>query len=128
MMSNRIKLAIFGLFSTLLLVNVVPSASNEEDDEFYQETVVLKTKLGSIRGHKEVIDSATSFYAFKGIRYAKSPTKEGRFKVSLEQYICLNFVNIIKLNGESNRHQKLKAHGLASAMHLRMVLCALSLV
>ena len=80
-MSNRIRLPIFALVSTLLLVTIVSSASEEEDDKFYQETVVLKTKLGSLRGRKEVIDTVTSFYTFKGIRYAKSPTKEGRFKV-----------------------------------------------
>ncbi len=74
----------------LLLVfclSVVFSWSSEIEEEegegFYEETAVLKTKMGSLRGHKEVVDSNTSYYAFKGIRYAKAPKKEMRFKVKI---------------------------------------------
>ena len=61
-----------------------------EGEDFYEETVVLKTKLGSIRGHKEVVNFNTSYYAFKGIRYAKAPKRERRFQVN-----CSNLSNII---------------------------------
>lgn len=55
--------------------------TEETSEGFYEETVVLKTKIGSLRGHKEVVDFKTSYYAFKGIRYAKPPSGANRFKV-----------------------------------------------
>ena len=83
-MLSRVRISLFlGVICSLLLIIIVSSDEMDEDDKFYQETVVLKTKLGSLRGRKEVINSATSFYAFKGIRYAKPPTGERRFQVTL---------------------------------------------
>lgn len=58
----------------------------ETSEGFYEETVVLKTKIGSLRGHKEVVDFKTSYYAFKGIRYAKAPSGAKRFQVN--QFVC----------------------------------------
>lgn len=76
------------LIATLVLTvsfvaNLTVGASSENDnsEKMYEETVVLQTKMGALRGHKEVVDFRTSYFAFKGIRYAKSPTKEKRFQV-----------------------------------------------
>lgn len=70
---------------------VVPNWSLEQDkmEDFYEETVVLKTKSGSLRGQKEVVDFKTSYYAFKGIKYAKAPTGERRFQVLIFGYSWL---------------------------------------
>ena len=76
-------LALLLLFFTLFVISQTSSDNSEEEDseDFYEETVVLKTKSGSLRGRKEVVNSNSSYYSFKGIRYAKAPTGEGRFQV-----------------------------------------------
>ncbi|KAI9564535.1 hypothetical protein GHT06_008274 [Daphnia sinensis] len=58
----------------------VASFEDEEIEDFYEETVVLKTKTGLLRGQKEVVDFKTSYYSFKGIKYAKAPTGKRRFQ------------------------------------------------
>jgi len=64
-------------------VSASSDADEEDEDELYEETVVLKTNIGSLRGRKEVlIESGRSYYAFKGIRYAKAPTQARRFQVN----------------------------------------------
>lgn len=69
------------LFS-MICIMVAPNWSFEQDEieDFYEETVVLKTKTGSLRGQKEVVDFKTFYYSFKGIKYAKAPTGERRFQ------------------------------------------------
>ncbi|XP_059353517.1 carboxylesterase 4A-like [Daphnia carinata] len=67
---------------SMICIMVAPnwSLEQEETEDFYEETVVLKTKTGSLRGRKEVVDFKTSYYSFKGIKYAKAPIGERRFQ------------------------------------------------
>ena len=77
-------------FALLLLVTASCRANDteEEDGQLYEETVVLKTRLGSLRGRREILvpeDESSSgrfYFAFKGIRYAKPPSNERRFQVN----------------------------------------------
>lgn len=43
--------------------------------------LVVETLSGSLRGSQEATDDSTPYYSFKGIRYAKAPVKDLRFKV-----------------------------------------------
>lgn len=69
---------------------VTAEESSQDDDKLYEETVVLKTRMGSLRGRREILQPETSdadggagrfYFAFKGIRYAKPPVNERRFQV-----------------------------------------------
>ena len=79
-------LALVVLFMAVICWTSVSTSSDgddEDEDELYEETVVLKTKMGSLRGRKELlIESGRSYYAFKGIRYAKAPIEARRFQVN----------------------------------------------
>lgn len=46
-----------------------------------QEDILVKTPLGSIVGTNQTSRHGTNFYSFRGIRYAKAPVGELRFKV-----------------------------------------------
>lgn len=69
--SSRRTYQKIGLLSILCLVLIVPDTS----------ATVVQTKIGKIRGLEEETPASTKYYAFKGIRYASSPTKELRFQV-----------------------------------------------
>lgn len=47
--------------------------------------IVTIPALGEVRGSKMISSSRRSFFAFRGIPYAKSPVGELRFKVTLTQ-------------------------------------------
>jgi len=42
---------------------------------------VVQTKIGKIRGLEEITSKQTKYYAFKGVRYARAPLGNLRFKV-----------------------------------------------
>ncbi len=48
----------------------------------HAEKVTVKISKGTIKGGRVDHDFGQYYYAFKGIRYAKPPTGELRFKVS----------------------------------------------
>lgn len=87
-MNNRTILAILVnsiviclLVFLLYKLTAQPKWKIVEDDEKHW---TVETKLGHIRGiRKTSILNNIDFYAFKGIPYAKSPTGELRFKVTL---------------------------------------------
>ena len=60
----------------LILVPLVIS----ECVSFYQEPVVVKSRLGSLRGHKQYLDDNAHYYAFQGIKYAQAPIGRRRFQ------------------------------------------------
>lgn len=115
-----------GVLMVVLMAQQSLSISLDEDDseDFYEETVVLKTKMGALRGHKEVVDSKVSYYAFKGIRYAKAPTKERRFQVrQIKLKSCYLFSNY-----KFNSHLNQKPPGWEFAVLCVMVTYALNSV
>ena len=67
----------------LLTLSIVLNARaelDEEDggidpDDRKIETVVVETRLGLLRGAKEVISEKFAYYTFKGIKYAKPPKR-----------------------------------------------------
>ena len=85
----------------------------ETSEGFYEETVVLKTKIGSLRGHKEVVDFKTSYYAFKGIKYAKAPSGEKRFQVN--QFVSFLLCGFL-ISQFHVSHRKQRNHGRVFVM------------
>lgn len=68
---------IIGLVVLTSLVQVFASDSTEED-----KLVQVNTDLGDIRGSVlKTLLQDRPYYAFRGIRYAKAPVGELRFKV-----------------------------------------------
>ena len=73
-----------GCLTVALLLVAAAASLGADNDSMYEETsvVVLKTRLGGLRGHREVVDYGFSYISFKGIRYAKAPVRERRFQVN----------------------------------------------
>lgn len=46
-----------------------------------QQTVVVQTNCGPVRGRKRLTVNEENYYSFQGIPYAKPPVAELRFKV-----------------------------------------------
>lgn len=68
-------------FLVLSLVFMSSTAKSELNDEFE----VIETNDGKVRGvRQKTLLQNVDFYSFKGIPYAKSPTGELRFKVSIQ--------------------------------------------
>jgi hypothetical protein len=73
-----------GCLTVALLLAIVAASLGADNESMYEETsvVVLKTRLGALRGHREVVDYGFSYVSFKGIRYGKAPVRERRFQVN----------------------------------------------
>lgn len=61
-------------FVTILFLALAPGYSSS--------AALVNTKVGTIKGSEEISRKGEQYYSFRGIRYAKAPTGELRFKVS----------------------------------------------
>jgi hypothetical protein len=61
--------AVVGIFAFVSFLDVGTAAT------------VAQTKIGKIRGLEESTSKQTKYYAFKGVRYARAPVGQLRFKV-----------------------------------------------
>lgn len=78
--SKNFRCAFHVLFSTFFILSDVISVKSSESAEHK----VVETNDGRVRGvRKTTLFKKVDFYSFRGIPYAKSPTGELRFKVSL---------------------------------------------
>lgn len=61
--------------------SIIVNSVETKPSDFYEEPIVL-TGLGHVRGSVLRSRLGELFYAFRGIRYAKPPVDDLRFKVS----------------------------------------------
>lgn len=64
-----------------LLISIIVIRIDAKPSDLYEEPVVI-TGLGHVRGSVLRSRLGELFYAFRGIRYAKPPVGDLRFKVS----------------------------------------------
>ncbi len=76
-----ISLCSISIFVYVLSI-IVNSVDTIKPSDLYEEPVVL-TGLGHVRGSVLRSRLGELFYAFRGIRYAKAPVNDLRFKVSI---------------------------------------------
>lgn len=77
----------------------VASVEANKPSDFYQEPVVV-TGLGHIRGGVLRSRLGELFYAFRGIRYAKPPVGDLRFKVSSKLVLSIEHSQFMQFNSK----------------------------
>lgn len=72
---------LLNVFITLVVISIFGGNVKGDDTEQYK---TVKTSNGPVRGILQTtLLNKSEYYGFKGIPYAKSPTGDLRFKVSL---------------------------------------------
>lgn len=78
------------MFTLLILLNILLSYTRiyASHDSALSSEIIVKTNLGSIQGSQLHTWKDSEFYGFRGIRYAKAPVNDLRFKdpVAVERW------------------------------------------
>lgn len=90
----------------------------EQPTQIFNENPVVYTEYGGLRGLQQfTLFENKSYYAFKGIPYAKPPLAELRFKVSM---ILRHFDFKSVLKDPTNSHRKGQSAGLVYVTHMSL--------